>query len=77
MSKALNQITTYDELSEWLLACMDDADDRPSVSNPSFTKEQMWNLYMKMCIENKGKKIAVNVVGIVHRNLGRDFKNQL
>ncbi len=42
----LTEESTLEEITDFLLYHMDSADDRKSKVNPSFTKHQMWDVYM-------------------------------
>jgi hypothetical protein len=70
----LTKTSTMEEISDFLLYHMDSADDRKSKVNPSFTKQQMWDVYMDIVF--KAKMNNENLVRTKHllvRNLVKEF----
>lgn len=68
----LENVKTYEELQDYLLGCMDYATDKQSKANSSFTKEQIWNMYMKDCMSRKGD-LPVRTVNLLKKTIKKDF----
>lgn len=62
------------DLKNYLLEKMDKADDEKSKANPTFTREQMWNHYMGMCMSNDDSELLpIRTAHILVANVQRDF----
>ena len=75
MSK-LPEYPTAGQVEEFLLECMDNADDRKSKINPSFTKEQIWDLFMRSVIGKESDKPYIEHHGkasMAVKNINREF----
>jgi len=51
----LTEGSNYEDLKQFLLFHMDDADDRPAKSNPSITKRDYWNIMMGAALDESVK----------------------
>jgi hypothetical protein len=69
----LNEIKTYEELNDYLLAKIDIADGKTSKVNPTFTKKQMWDHFMGQCMTGKDKEISIRTKDILIKNIKKDF----
>jgi len=69
----INEIKTYDELQDYLLDRMDYADGKKSKINPSFTKNQIWDMYMNECISREGQKISIRTRDLFLKQIKLDF----
>ncbi len=62
------------DLKNYLLENMDKADSEQSKANPTFTREQMWNHYMGMCIgKSDDEPLSIKIAHILIANVRRDF----
>ena len=68
--------TTWSQVEGHLLEVMDQADSKPSKSNPSLTREQTWNMYLRQCLKNKGKDISIRIRSIFLKSLKKSFPNE-
>ena len=65
---------TWSDLLYYLLEKMEKADDEKSKANPSFTRKQMWDHYMGMCIGNaESEELPIKTSHILIGNVKRDF----
>jgi hypothetical protein len=64
----LNENSSFEEMENFMLFHMDNADDRKSKINPSLTKKQVWDINMG-CVINK----RVRVQGIAIKHIVREF----
>jgi len=67
---------TAGQVKDFLLSVMDEADDRKSIINPSFTKEQMWNLFMGSVIGKDDNSPYIEHQGKAYlavKNINREF----
>jgi hypothetical protein len=65
---------TWSDLSDYLLEKMDKADDEKSKANPTFSREQMWNHYMEMCVGKSDREpLPIKTTHILLANVKRDF----
>ncbi len=64
---------TWNDLKDYLLLKMDKADDEKSKANPSFCREDMWNLYMKMCVDGGLNELSIKTAHILIKNVKKDF----
>ena len=67
--KELKPGATIEDLEEFLLYHMDEADDRRSRINPALTKRDVWNINMGVVIEGQITK----VVDLAIKNATREF----
>ena len=72
----IDEVETYNGLSDYLLERMDFADDEISKANPSFTREQMWNMYIGDCIKYDGQPLPIRTKSIFMKTIKKDF-NQI
>ena len=64
----------YFDLKNYLLEKMDKADDKKSKANPTFSREQMWNHYMGMCVgKSDSEPLPIKTAHILLANIKRDF----
>ena len=63
---------TCGEIEDHLLRVMDYATDSPSLINPSLTKEDSWNIFMKSIINKKDTDDAFDMLVT---NVYREFPN--
>ena len=66
----MEQIKTYGQLQEHLLAVMDYADDKECKMNRSISKGKYWNMLMNCCIKEDDSK---NVSDIIVKNTLTEF----
>ena len=69
----LKELKTWDELQDYLLERMDYADDKLSKANKSFTREQMWNMYIRDCTQWKGQDLPRRTKDILIKRIKKDF----
>jgi hypothetical protein len=69
----LNEISTYNELSDYLLERMDYADSSQSRANTSFSKEKMWNMYIGDCLKWKGENLPIRTRRTMLKRIKKDF----
>ena len=67
--KTLTQNSTMDDIQDFLLYHMDNADERASKINPSLTKKDIWDLNMGVVL----KESIIRVSNIIVKNLTREF----
>lgn len=67
----LNEDSSFEEMENFLLFHIDNADDRKSKINPALTKQQVWDINMK-CVINK----SVRVQKIAIKNITREFGSE-
>lgn len=65
----LNQDATVDQMKDFLLFHIDNADERKSKVNPSLTKKQVWDINMGAVLGNNIARIS----NIVIKNITREF----
>ena len=71
----MEQIKTYKQLKEHLLAVMDYADDyKECTMNSSISKGKYWNMLMDLCIL---KEDSENASDIIVKNTLTEFPNYL
>jgi hypothetical protein len=66
----LNENSTVQDIEEFLLFHMDEADERKSTINPSLTKKQVWNINMSAI--TRGTTIT-RVHNIMLKNIKKEF----
>lgn len=76
MNQALQNITTWDGLQDYLMERMEFADSDQSEVNPSFTKEQMWNMYIRQSIKYAGQKLSDKTAYLLKEKIAKDFNQQ-
>lgn len=64
----MSSAPTVGEVKDFLLSVMDSADDRQSKVNPSFTKEQIWNLFMGNLMNKEDDSPYTVPMGLKHIN---------
>ena len=70
---SLNNIKTFDELENYLFNKMSYADSTTSNINKSFSKEEMWNMYIGECLKYKGQVLPVKTRDMMLRQIKKDF----
>ena len=73
----LNEISNFDQLSDYLLDRMEYANDSPSKANKSFSKEQMWNMYIGDCLKYKGEDLPIKTKNIMLKRIKKDFGQRI
>lgn len=68
----LSELNTYEDLKDYLLGCMDYADDSKSNANPSFTKNQHWDSLMGDCMNREGN-LPARTKNILLNRIKKDF----
>ena len=70
----LTEESTLEEITDFLLCHMDNADERKSKTNPSFTKHQMWDVYMDIVFKAKmNNDSMIKTKHLFVRNLIKEF----
>ena len=70
----LTEESTLEEITDFLLYHIDNADDRKSKTNPSFTKHQMWDVYMDIVFKAKmNNDSMIRTKHLFVRNLIKEF----
>lgn len=73
----LTEESTLEEITEFLLYHMDNADDRKSKVNPSFTKHQMWDVYMDIVLKAEmNNDSMIRTKHLFVKNLTKEFGNK-
>jgi len=68
MSK-LNEDSTLEEIENFLLSHMEEADERQSKINPSLTKQQVWDINMGAVMTGDITRVRT----IMIKNITREF----
>ena len=68
----LNELKTYKDLENYLLGCMDYANDSQSNANSSFSKEQIWNMYLGDCLKHSGE-LPIRTKELLFKTIRKDF----
>ena len=75
MSRLQNN-PTAGQVKEFLLSVINNADNRKSRINPTFTKRQMWDVFMdSVIIKDSNAPYCINT-GVAHiavKNINREF----
>lgn len=66
----LNQNSSIEDIQEFLLFHIDNADDRKSKINPALTKQQVWDINMGAAM--KGNE-SIRIRSIMIKNITREF----
>lgn len=69
----LEGLNTYDDLQSYLLERKDYATNGISKVNTSFTKKQIWNMWIGDCKRWKGQELPIRTKHILLKNVKRDF----
>jgi len=69
----LEQLKTWDDLSDYLLERMDYATNETSNSNKTFTKEQHWNSLMGQCMKYTGAELPIRTKNLLLKTVKKDF----
>ena len=72
----LSDYPTAGEVKDFLLSVMDEADERKSKINPSFSKQQMWDVFMGSVIGKDDDALYIGHQGkayIAAKNINREF----
>ena len=69
----IEELNTYDDLQDYLLERMDYANISISEVNRSFTKKQIWEMWVADCMKWKGHKLPIKTKHILLKNIRRDF----
>lgn len=70
----LTEESTLEEITDFLLYHMDNADDRKSKVNPIFTKNQVWDVYMDTVLKAKmNNESMIRTKHLFVRNLIKEF----
>lgn len=72
--KILNIDSTKENLENYLLYHMDEADDRMSKNNPSLTKEQVWNLHMGVIIKGDISRVKELMIKQLIKEFGDNYE---
>jgi hypothetical protein len=66
---------TFGDLQTYLLERMEQATDEKSKMNPSFTKQQIWNMWMGDCIKwGLDRELPWATKTIMLKRVYKDFK---
>lgn len=70
----LTEESTLEEITDFLLYHMDNADERRSKTNPSFTKHQMWDVYMDIVFKAEmNNDSMIRTKHLFVKNLAKEF----
>lgn len=72
----LNEDSTIEEIENFLLYYIDEADGRMSTINPSLTKEQVWNVSMGAVARGDITKTHSILIKNITREFGIYYKGQ-
>ena len=73
----IDELKTYDDLKDYLLERMDYADEKKSKANSSFTRKEMWNMYIGDCLKNTGAALPIRTHSILAKRIKKDFGQSL
>lgn len=68
-TKTLGEFATDEEIKDFLLYHMDNADDRKSKINPALTKQQVWDINMGAVINGNTTRAR----SIITKNITAEF----
>ncbi len=71
--KILNDDATIDELEDFMLYHMDNADMRESKVNPNITKQDMWDINMGAIISGDIARVRNLIIKNIIREFGRSY----
>lgn len=69
----VEDLKTWDDLQDYLLARMDYATSDISKANNSFTKEQVWNSLIGLCIKRNGQELSIRTRDLLIERVRKDF----
>ena len=69
----LKEVKTWSDLKDYLLLKMDKADDEKSKANPSFSRADIWDHYMEMCVNGGPNELPIKTAHILIENVKKDF----
>jgi hypothetical protein len=72
--KELNENSTIEEVKDFLLFHMEEADDRKSKINPSLTKQQVWDVNMGAVMEGDITRVRTILIKNITREFGKHFE---
>lgn len=67
----LQENPTVEQVKDFLLSVMDDADKRKSKVNPIFTKERVWNIFMDSVIDKEDSEQYKVPMGV--KRINKEF----
>jgi hypothetical protein len=70
----LNNDATKENLENYLLYHMDEADGRRSKNNPSLTKEQVWNLHMAAVVKGDITRVKELMIKQLIKEFGEYYE---
>lgn len=69
----LEALETFDDLTDYLMEREPIEEDRISQMNPGFTKKEIWDFHIKMCLEHSGEDLPKRSRDILLKNIKKDF----
>jgi len=72
--KTLNENSTIEEVENFLLYHIDEADGRTSKINPSLTKEQVWNVNMGAVVRGDITRVRTMLIKNITREFGSCYE---
>lgn len=72
--KELSEFATDEEIKNFLLYHMDNADDRKSKINPALTKQQVWDINMKAVMKGDISRVRTIITKNITREFGKHYK---
>lgn len=72
--KTLGEFASDEEIKNFLLYHMDDADDRRSKINPILTKQQVWDINMGSVMQGDITKVRSLITKNITREFGKHYE---
>jgi hypothetical protein len=72
--KTLNTNSAKEDLENYLLFHMEEADSRKSKNNPSLTKEQIWNLHMDVIVKGDITRVKELMIKQLIKEFGENYE---
>ena len=69
----LNENSTMEEIESFLLFHMDEADERKSKTNPSLTKQQVWDINMGAVMRGDITRVRTIMIKNITREFGSHY----
>lgn len=70
----LNEGATNEQIENFLLFHMDNADDRKAKINPSITKEEVWDIYMGAVMKGDITRVRSIIIDNITKEFGKYYK---
>lgn len=72
--KELSEFATDEEIKDFLIYHMDNADDRKSKINPALTKQQVWDINMKSVMKGDITRVRTIITKNITREFGKHYE---